>query len=377
MNYFSTLTKHLLLKKYKYYLFPAIGFILLFSCLSIIIVTQLVKYNATILLNEKIENGKQQVKIIQSLISNSIEKNDSEEKIREAIQKAIQNTNNLSVFLSLLDWSGNIICHPDITKIGSKSPQKGSVSNSFENTVNGKELFSYLTKENSKDESIIFYITSLQKSNWIISVHLNKKTSLEQIIDFRLKAYQFLFVLGLILLLFTLVALKRLNGVYEKISALRNTKIEDDLGKLNDSLANYQSNLSKIAETTLTKGEEDTSKSNEENTKERILTYRRNELMSVITKDIAYMYVDNTVTHVVQNDGKHSISNEGLDTIFSNLNEKSFFKVNRQIVVSISAIDKIIKYDNNTLKIQVNPKSEIDVIIGKNKAAAFKKWLDF
>jgi len=31
---------------------------------------------------------------------------------------------------------------------------------------------------------------------------------------------------------------------------------------------------------------------------------------------------------------------------------------------------------NNKLKIQVKPKSEVDIIIGKNKASAFKQWLD-
>jgi len=361
------------LKNYKYYLFPSIGFILLFGCLAILIVSQLVKYNATVLLDEKIENGKQQVKIIQSLLFDATENNDNHKKVQESVQKAIQNTNNLGVFISLLDWSGSVICHPDITKIGSKSPQKGAASTRFENTINGKDLYTYLIEETSEDESIVFYISSLKKSNWIISVHLNKKRSLEQIADFRLKAYQFLFVLGLLLLIFTLIALKRLNDIYEKISTIRNTKIEDDLRKLNTSLTNYQSNLTKITSTT---EQENASKSIEENTKERILTYRRNELMPVGLKDISYIYVDNTITHVIQNDGRHSISNESLDTIFSNLDEKSFFKVNRQIVVSISAIDKIIKYDNNTLKIEVNPKSEIDIIIGKNKASTFKKWLD-
>jgi hypothetical protein len=44
--------------------------------------------------------------------------------------------------------------------------------------------------------------------------------------------------------------------------------------------------------------------------------------------------------------------------------------------VAISAIYKIIKFGNSKLKIQVTPASEIDIIIGKNKAAAFKQWLD-
>jgi len=67
---------------------------------------------------------------------------------------------------------------------------------------------------------------------------------------------------------------------------------------------------------------------------------------------------------------------DSLDQIYSNLNTTSFFRVNRQIIVAISAIEKIIKFGNSQLKIQVSPASEIDIIIGKNKAASFKQWLD-
>jgi len=58
------------------------------------------------------------------------------------------------------------------------------------------------------------------------------------------------------------------------------------------------------------------------------------------------------------------------------LDEKSFFRVNRQIIVAISAIKKITKYGRSKLKVEVEPIAEIDIFIGKNKAAAFKKWLD-
>ena len=161
-----------------------------------------------------------------------------------------------------------------------------------------------------------------------------------------------------------------------------------NLSKLNASLENYQKNLSDFkrereeeqkreeeqATDVVSATEEE--KAPKTTTKQRILTYVRNELLPVATEDISYIYVENTITYVVRKDGKRSTTSESLDLIYSYLDEKSFFRANRQIIVAISAIDTITKFGNSKLKIQVSPTSEIDIIIGKNKAASFKQWLD-
>ena len=102
----------------------------------------------------------------------------------------------------------------------------------------------------------------------------------------------------------------------------------------------------------------------------------RNEILSIATEDITYIYVENTITYVVRKDGRRSTTGESLDLIYSYLDERFFFRVNRQIIVAISAIETITKFGNSKLKIQVNPTSDVDIIIGKNKAASFKQWLD-
>ena len=110
--------------------------------------------------------------------------------------------------------------------------------------------------------------------------------------------------------------------------------------------------------------------------KKRILTYLRHELLSISTDDIAYIYTESTITYVICFDGKRSTSNSSLDELFANLDNTYFFRANRQFIIAISAIDKIVRYGNNQLKILINPNSELDIIISKNKAAEFKKWLN-
>ena len=84
--------------------------------------------------------------------------------------------------------------------------------------------------------------------------------------------------------------------------------------------------------------------------------------MPVSTEDIGYIYVENTITYVVQKDGKRSTTSESLDQIYSYLDERSFFRANRQIIVAISAIDKIIKFGKPFLQAIEEYVDENDII---------------
>ena len=62
--------------------------------------------------------------------------------------------------------------------------------------------------------------------------------------------------------------------------------------------------------------------------------------------------------------------------MYTHLNSTLFFRANRQFIISIAAIDKIIKYGNSQLKILLQSKTSDEIIISKNKAAEFKQWLN-
>ena len=111
------------------------------------------------------------------------------------------------------------------------------------------------------------------------------------------------------------------------------------------------------------------------NSKERIITYYRNELLIMYVEDIAFTYKEDSVTYVVNMEGKKSIVNDSLDNLMLVLDPGFFFRVNRQFIIQISAIRKIIKTGSN-LKIETHPPSDHLIIIGKNKSASFKKWIE-
>lgn len=362
------------MKHSRFYIYT-LSILVLISVLSIVLGVGYLTKNSTIqILDNEIKSAQQQAKNIARLAEGAFERQISKDSIARDIQMAIDKSNNLNVFLTVIDWSEKLISHPDVTRVGDQNDNEG-MKPGMDKAPSAEEVYNYISSIDSKSE--IFYIAPIQQSSgWIIAAHIN----IENIhaIQSRTKNQSYL-VFSIIALIFILVvmgAIRSITSYYDAQLSLKSSQWEDgvlNLSKLNDSLESYQEKLGQLGSLPQQERSPSTAKESE---KQRILTYIRNELIPVAMEDIGYIYVENTITYVIQKDGKRSTSNESLDQIYSYLDEASFFRANRQIIVAISAIDKIIKFGNSKLKIQVSPASEIDIIIGKNKAAAFKQWLE-
>jgi DNA-binding LytR/AlgR family response regulator len=164
-----------------------------------------------------------------------------------------------------------------------------------------------------------------------------------------------------------------LGGNYERQLKLKIERLSKEVlsqSKLNKDLFAYKTRIE------LNKGINDKKTSALPTSKKRILTYSRNELVPMEIEEIAHIYTENTVTYVKSIDGKTSNCNSSLDELYNKLDSSLFFRANRQFILSIKAIDKILRYGNSQLKIEVIPRSSADIIISKNRAAEFKSWLN-
>lgn len=366
---------------YKFYTFTTIGFIILFVFITILTSIHFLRVSSITNLDSEIEATTKLTNQIANMAKISLNNKVSKEDIVSGIQNTIENTAKQNSFISIYDWSGKIVAYPNKTKVGTKAKKTAVIAN-LKATPTGEELYEILLNKDNTNEEIIYQIP-IPSSDWIIAGHINTENVIKRRTTFRNHIYTSFFIISLLVILFVLGVIRMISNYYEKQISIKNQKFEDsfmNIEKLNSSLENYQKNLSEIQLATKETHKESITKdpvvnTTKETSKKRILTYVRNELLSIPTEELAYIYVDNTITYVIRKDGKRSTSSESLDQIFSNLDDKSFFRVNRQIIVAISAIDIITKYGNK-LKLQLNPEPEIDIFIGKNKAAAFKQWLD-
>ncbi len=368
------------MRKDRLYLLTFLSVTLIFLIISSVAVGYFVKFSADKVLETQLEFSKREAREVASLLGAQLANGILKDTVIVSLQESIENTDQTTGFVSMFDWSGKIVCHPDVKIIGEIiSPEQSFVSSVSDN-LTSKDFYNLLQDkeevggirdfEDGLQESEVVYLFPVKNSDWIIAAHANTQMVMAQIGDLRSKFYTILIIMGLVMIVSSVVAVRLIGSTYEKRLETKNLKLSNEvvnLAKLNSAVNAYQQKVEEKSEVNL---EDDVA------TKRRILTYRRNELRPVPTTDIAYIYTESTITYVVCIDSKRSTSNSSLDELFSNLDSTYFFRANRQFIIAISAIEKIVKYGNNQLKILVNPNSEVDIIISKNRASEFKQWLN-
>ncbi|WP_298905020.1 LytTR family DNA-binding domain-containing protein [uncultured Psychroserpens sp.] len=375
------------MKNYRIYILISVVFSVVYM-LSSFVAVQIISKNSTILLLEhEIDSGRRRAKEISLISSKALENKVEKQDLVLAIQKSIEDVNDEISFLSVIDWSGKMVCYPDITKVGTIDTKKNAMISNIKNEILVEDLYKFIDNYDLDEEGLnaseIIRLDPIANSDLIVATHINLKNFINKTGHFKSSYFIVFIILGLLVLILLLGITRYLSSYYYEALEKRSSRLEDgmlNLSKLNVSLENYQKNIAIIKEKQAKDEIEAFEKEDEEDVKEfpkkRLLTYIRNELMPVSIEDISYIYVENTITYIVRKDGKRFTANDSLDQIYSSLDDKLFFRANRQIIVSIYAIDKIIKFGNSSLKIETKPASEIDIVIGKNKASSFKQWLD-
>ncbi|CAL2107704.1 Two-component response regulator autolysis regulator LytR [Tenacibaculum sp. 190524A02b] len=111
-------------------------------------------------------------------------------------------------------------------------------------------------------------------------------------------------------------------------------------------------------------------------TKDRFLVRLGNHIHSIETKDIALFYAEGRTVHLVTNENKKYIIDFKLEDVFSMVSSKEFFRINRSFIISIKGIVDVVVYSNSRLKITPKASVEKEMIVSREKVAAFKSWFE-
>lgn len=369
------------MRKDRLYLYTFLAITLLFVIIGGIASKYFVRLSAEQLLNTYLETSKRETKEIAVLVSTQFDAQLPKENIQQNAQKSIQNTNDGISFVSIFDWSGKRIAHPDITLIGTKMSKGDSPVSTMNTEMGFNEFYALVDKVDTKGNVgpiEILFLNPVPNSDWIVAAHANTGKLAAQLRTLRNRFYAMFSIMGFAMVLTSVIAVRFIGSRYEQRLELKNEVLESEvigLAKLNKDLNKYQEKVNESLSQQEAQPQE-TAGNPKEQGKKRILTYLRNELLPIATEEIAYIYTENTITYVVDVHGKRSTTNSSLDELYNGLDSSFFYRANRQFIIAIAAIEKIIRYGNNQLKLVVNPNSEIDIIIGKNKASEFKQWLN-
>jgi DNA-binding LytR/AlgR family response regulator len=108
----------------------------------------------------------------------------------------------------------------------------------------------------------------------------------------------------------------------------------------------------------------------------RFMVHSGPEMLSIDIGKIAYFYFEDGVSFMATKNKKKYLMYESLDSISTKLDPEKFYRVNRQFLVSIDSIASAQSYFNGKIKVILKQGNDKVVIVSKDKAAEFKKWMN-
>lgn len=109
--------------------------------------------------------------------------------------------------------------------------------------------------------------------------------------------------------------------------------------------------------------------------KKAFLVHYKDKMIPLKTTEIAFFYIDSGNVYGYTFDNHKYIMEQKLENIEEQISPDSFYRVNRQFIVSRNAIKEVNFYFNGRLVLKTNPSTPEKVIISKARAGKFKSWL--
>lgn len=109
--------------------------------------------------------------------------------------------------------------------------------------------------------------------------------------------------------------------------------------------------------------------------KSRFVVRFGEHIKTIQTEDLAYCYSENKATFARTFDGRTYPMDQNLDALDHQLDPHGFFRINRQYIINIKAIDEMRTYTKARVIVKLNPAVKEAPVVSSERAAEFKQWL--
>jgi DNA-binding LytR/AlgR family response regulator len=110
--------------------------------------------------------------------------------------------------------------------------------------------------------------------------------------------------------------------------------------------------------------------------KSRFLVKVGDKMLFKAIEEIAYFYAEDKTVYLVSQENKRYAIDYTLETLESLLDPELFFRLNRKFLARYEAISEVRHYSNSRLKISLNPRAALEVIISRERVLPFKQWAE-
>ena len=101
-----------------------------------------------------------------------------------------------------------------------------------------------------------------------------------------------------------------------------------------------------------------------------------NHFHSIPVDNIECFYIVERAVFFKTNNGKNYNLDYSLDQVQQLIDPEKFFRINRNYLIQINAIQDIYNYSSSRLGIKINGIDHLNLIVSREKVGEFKKWLD-
>ncbi|RLD81572.1 MAG: DNA-binding response regulator [Bacteroidetes bacterium] len=108
--------------------------------------------------------------------------------------------------------------------------------------------------------------------------------------------------------------------------------------------------------------------------KNRFMVKMGEHIHSITTQEIACFYSEGRIVLLLSNEKRKFFVDFNMAELENMLDPKIFNRVNRSIIVNINAINDVIVYSKNRLKIILKQDFDKEIIVSREKIRSFKEW---
>ncbi len=110
--------------------------------------------------------------------------------------------------------------------------------------------------------------------------------------------------------------------------------------------------------------------------KTRFLVKSGNAFTFLEQEEISLFYSEDGMVFLRSIENKRHVIDSTLEHLENLLDPSTFFRINRSIIIHLRAINKIHSYRNGRFKLQAETDPAIPLIVARERARDFKKWID-
>jgi DNA-binding LytR/AlgR family response regulator len=159
------------------------------------------------------------------------------------------------------------------------------------------------------------------------------------------------------------------NSVAYLLKPIRKQELEKAITKFQQIFEPKQTNMMELWQKI---------RSGETPYKQRFLAQRGEKLYYVQTENIAYFYVIQKDVYATTFDNKTYALDASLEAVNEQIDPNKFFRINRQYIVQLKAIESMVARSRGRIKLNLEPPvaDSEETVVSVNRSADFKSWLD-